>query len=531
MSFWDGNRWVPESVQTHAGSQRRLRDWIATIMIGLVVVAAWIPFSSTYAATPTLATSISSGAVGQPLTVTGTGFRSSTSVQLTWDGDVLDLPTASVDHRGQFSAAIVVPDDSLGKHELGARTLVERTTSGISQKPGATSASASISFILTVDRTPTPTPDRNRKSNARSPKPNKQSTQEPTAEPTTTSTAAPTPKPTAAPTPKPTAAPTPKPTAAPTPKPTAAPTPKPTAAPTPKPTAAPTPKPTAAPTPTPSTSGDKVVVVTSIPALLTALNDNSVDKIIVKDGTYRLSPSNQKASNSLWIGSKFADRTRPIVVRAETRGGVIFDGGGASAFGGLSFEDGAHDQTWDGFTFANMAARSTGIIEVGGYTPRASPHDITVRHITIRSSCTGRATTRDGNTLDHAVYIAHALGSGPHDLLFEDITVDGRGGLASAFHFYHSEPGAPNAHGVTVRGLHVRGTQQAIILWDATLRNITFDNVDVTGALAYAVRFETVGPTGIVFSNITSTGSGYRGFYSSLGAHPAGVKFVNDAFD
>ena len=47
----------------------------------------------------------------------------------------------------------------------------------------------------------------------------------------------------------------------------------------------------------------------------------------------------------------------PIIVRAETPGGVTFDGSGNSGgYGGLSFEDGAHDQTWDGFNFANMKA-------------------------------------------------------------------------------------------------------------------------------------------------------------------------------
>ena len=37
-----------------------------------------------------------------------------------------------------------------------------------------------------------------------------------------------------------------------------------------------------------------------------------------------------------------------------------------------------------------------------------------------------------------------------------------------------------------VRRLHVIGTQQAIIVWNSTLRNITFDTVDITNALAYA---------------------------------------------
>ena len=77
-----------------------------------------------------------------------------------------------------------------------------------------------------------------------------------------------------------------------------------------------------------------------------------------------------------------------------------------------------------------MRADYTGIIEVGSYTSRRAPHHITLRNITIEASCTGRATTASGNTLDHAFYIGQALDPGPHDLTFEDITVRGEGNLA-----------------------------------------------------------------------------------------------------
>ena len=199
---------------------------------------------------------------------------------------------------------------------------------------------------------------------------------------------------------------------------------------------------------------------------------------------------------------------------------MTLDGSGSSgAFGALSFEDGAHDQTWDGFRFTNMVAQYTGIIEVGGYLPRRTPYNITVRNMTITSTCTGRATTADGSTWDHGIYIAHAVGVGPHDLLFENITVDGRGNLASAVHFDHGDAANPAAWNVTVRGLHVTNTQQAIALWGDGLRNIVFDGADISGAKAYGVRFESSPASGIVFKNITSVNSGYRGFYSSMGTN------------
>jgi hypothetical protein len=263
------------------------------------------------------------------------------------------------------------------------------------------------------------------------------------------------------------------------------------------------------------------------------LADNSVGTIIVKNGTYAISRAANDSSTSLWIGPRYASRTRPVLVGAETTGGVTFTGNGGTGYDALAFEGGAHDQTWDGFRFTNMVAYNSGIIEIAGYTTRAAPHHITLRNITITSSSTGRATTAQGPTLDHAVYIAQAASPGAHDIVFDHLNVDGRGNLATAFHFFHgADVGAYNAHNVTVRNLTVTGTQQAFLIWEPTVYNVTLDGATITNAKAYALRFETIGsriPTGIVFQNVTSTGSGYQGFYSTLGAHPPGVTFSNDS--
>jgi hypothetical protein len=191
--------------------------------------------------------------------------------------------------------------------------------------------------------------------------------------------------------------------------------------------------------------------------------------------------------------------------------------------------------------FANMAAVSTGIIEVGGYSPRRTPYNITVRNITILSSCTGRATTASGNTLDHGIYVANSLTDGPHNLLFENITVHGEGNLASAIQFYHGDASNPGAHDVTIRNLTVTNTQQAVILWNETLKNITIDGLHSTGAKAYAIRYEPYGEgtgghaSGIVISNDTSVGPHWTGFpgglYSSLGSSPIGLTQTNDSLN
>jgi hypothetical protein len=125
--------------------------------------------------------------------------------------------------------------------------------------------------------------------------------------------------------------------------------------------------------------------------------------------------------------------------------------------------------------------------------------------------------------------MGQALSPGPHDLLFEDITVHGEGHLATAFHFYHgADNGGLNAWNVTIRRLIVTGTQQAILFWESSVHDVLVDGATITGASAYAVRYEDPGQR-IVLRNITSTGSGYGGFYSSLDSAPAGVSFVNNS--
>ena len=155
--------------------------------------------------------------------------------------------------------------------------------------------------------------------------------------------------------------------------------------------------------------------VTSIPSLLAALDDNAVTEIVVANGTYRVSPASSQRTDSLWIGARFADRTRSVTVRAETRGGVTFDGGGTTSFGGMSFEDGAHDQTWDGFNFANGRPTSTGVIMFGGDAGRPPAHHITLRNITLKASLTGRNPQHD-----HGIYVVGGETGREQHLWFED---------------------------------------------------------------------------------------------------------------
>jgi hypothetical protein len=81
-----------------------------------------------------------------------------------------------------------------------------------------------------------------------------------------------------------------------------------------------------------------------------------------------------------------------------------------------------------------------------------------------------------------------------------------------------------------VRGLSVTGTQQGVILWDDTLSGITFDGVTISSAIRFGVRYES-DASNIAFTNITTMSSGSAGWYSSLGAQPAGVTFAGDSWN
>jgi hypothetical protein len=263
--------------------------------------------------------------------------------------------------------------------------------------------------------------------------------------------------------------------------------------------------------------------VTSIPALLTTLANNTVTEIVVANGTYLVDGAANKTANSLWIGSAFASRTNPVTVRAETTGGVTFTSGGYY-FGAITFVEGAHHQTWQGFVFANGKPRESGVIVFGGYPDKTGTHHITLKDITIKN--VGDPADPRG----HAIYFSQAIG-GSHDITIDGLTIsDPLGGIKGGLHFYHSENGAVNASNVTIRHVAITGTRQfAIVVWDETTSNIVIEDTTITNAFAWAVRFELPGQ--LTLRRVTSTGSALGGFYSSLGANPPGVILVDSSFN
>ena len=86
-------------------------------------------------------------------------------------------------------------------------------------------------------------------------------------------------------------------------------------------------------------------------------------------------------------------------------GGVTFDGSQNKYYGGVTFNDGAHDQTWRGFRFVNGEATGTGVIVIGGYQNLPPTKNIRIEDCEI-AEFWGSDTGNHG----HGVYISQAFG-------------------------------------------------------------------------------------------------------------------------
>lgn len=288
-------------------------------------------------------------------------------------------------------------------------------------------------------------------------------------------------------------------------------------------------------TPVAPPPGGNSITVSSIAALKTALANNAYGEIVVTDGTYVCAPAFTKASTSLYIGSlasgasyPYDTRTNPVTVRAQSTGGVTFSGGGASGKALLMFMDGVHDQTWTGFNLGNFTTLDTGNIVWGGDPTFRPAYNITMNDISLLSTLR-RPTLSNINS--HGFYFADALTTGPHHITLNNCSVDGTDtlGLWSALHGFHGAAGHPPASNITVNNFIVNGTLFPIVMWYDTgvQHDWLIDGATITNAQSYAIRFESINAVNIVLKDITSTGSGLGGFYSSMGANPPGLTKIN----
>ena len=217
----------------------RLRDWLATLPIILLVPALVVPFAVTSAGEPTLEFSPATGSAGVRITIVGTSFGPGEVGELRWTADDSTFKPYDTNMKGRLRVRAVVPKTmEPGKHELAAVDAAGtvRATATF-EILGADAMGALVDREPKSQKSPKPRPTRKPKA-----------TPAPTAAPAATDAPAATPTPT----PKPTAIAAPTPTVAPAPTATPAPAPTATPIPTPKPTATAAPTATVAPAPTPT---------------------------------------------------------------------------------------------------------------------------------------------------------------------------------------------------------------------------------------------------------------------------------------
>jgi parallel beta-helix repeat protein len=211
----------------------RITTTLATLPIVFLLPAlaiAWFPVSASDG--PSITASPSPAAIGERVVVVGRAFTRRGSVQLTWDGSSIGMPSHIVNGSGGFRATFRVPPAEAGSLHVVAAT----ATAARNAVAGGETASTTIS-IVSLAATSSPPPD---------PSPGGS----PTSSPTTTSAPGPStvPDPTTSPGPTSSAVATSPPGTTATPAPTAA------SNPTPAPPQS-TPVPTSAPAPTGSASG------------------------------------------------------------------------------------------------------------------------------------------------------------------------------------------------------------------------------------------------------------------------------------
>jgi hypothetical protein len=119
---------------------------------------------------------------------------------------------------------------------------------------------------------------------------------------------------------------------------------------------------------------------------------------------------------------------------------------------------------------------------------------------------------------------------GNHDILIDGFACNAK--LWSCVHAYHDDKGKVG-HDITIRNMTI-GTNNTmgIVLWSGTIYNWLIEDVTINGVSEYGVR-HAVGGTGITLRRVTTTGSGMRGFYSSVGSYPnvPGLTFEGSAFN
>jgi hypothetical protein len=261
------------------------------------------------------------------------------------------------------------------------------------------------------------------------------------------------------------------------------------------------------------------VMVSSISALLNARKLLTVSEVILVNGTYSMT----------WLDLGLVrTQAAPVLIRAETDGGVTLDLGGSSS-PHLLFRNGLAYEEWRGFKFANSHPSDNGVIMFGEGNGTAV-HHLTLRNIEFLSSITTGPGPNGNYTNGQGLYFSWST-TGNHDILVDGFVSNAE--LWAPIHIYHDEQAGPG-HDITIRNATINCSgshgQMGIVAWSAEITGYLFEDIDIAGANEYGVRHNSGGT--MTFRRVTTTGSGVAGFYSNIGSYPSvsGITFDSCSF-
>lgn len=158
--YWDGYRWIdPRQPKPTAPPRRhRVRDWLATGVMVLAIVALVYPGLPASGESPRIALSPNSGSIGSRVVATITGLEVGIGVQLTWDGSLAGMPAGVTSRKGEVRLRLSVPAGSVGVHEIAALA-----TTPARGNPNRAPSVLTSGFVLavasfTIASTPAPPP-------------------------------------------------------------------------------------------------------------------------------------------------------------------------------------------------------------------------------------------------------------------------------------------------------------------------------------------------------------------------------------
>ncbi len=146
--------------QPPAGGARRMSDWIATLIIALLLPALVTPLLMVSGHTAVLTAQPAEITPGSSTIITGSGLPAHHRGALLLDGGSLQLALYRTDSLGAFSVAIVVPRTvGLGQHRVDAVDVTGGTGKHSGKtKPAVILASVVIAVVaLTIVASPSPT--------------------------------------------------------------------------------------------------------------------------------------------------------------------------------------------------------------------------------------------------------------------------------------------------------------------------------------------------------------------------------------